>query len=500
MTDHQHQPDNHMTNSHILVHGFDYYEPASLDEAVDLLSRYSSGARLIAGGTQLLTMMKMERGVPQVLISLNKIPGLDAVRRTEQGELEIGACATIHSLRHHPLVKADYPALAQACASFGSAQIEIMATIGGNLCNGSPASDTIPALLVFDASLVIVGPQGARRLPAGEFFQGPGKVNLQPGEILEKIVLPAPPAGSASAFFKISRVSADLAKASLGILLSKDGNRIGICRLAYGSVAPTAMRLPQVEQVLRGQEITDDLLAQAGKLAGESISPIDDVRSTAWYRRQIVDVMTRDAVRLLWDQPEGQAVGNPAGDLSTRSNGNKAGSTNGNRPFHKVKHGERKTIELTVNGVLRRLDVAPHDLLLNVLRDRLQLTGTKYGCGLGECSACTIHLDGEPALSCLVLAISADGKDVVTIEGLQKPTGELDPLQEAFIDEGAFQCGYCTPGILMTVKGLLKETGRPSEAELRDYLKGNRCRCTGYTSIVRAVMASLEKSTAGEPA
>ncbi len=126
-----------------------------------------------------------------------------------------------------------------------------------------------------------------------------------------------------------------------------------------------------------------------------------------------------------------------------------------------------------------------------MLREKLELTGAKYGCGLGECGACTVEIDGQPALACLTLAVSAAGKEVCTVEGLQDPvTGKLDPLQQAFIDETGYQCGYCTPGILMTVRSLLAANPHPSEAEIREHLKGNRCRCTGYASIVRSVLAA----------
>lgn len=148
-------------------------------------------------------------------------------------------------------------------------------------------------------------------------------------------------------------------------------------------------------------------------------------------------------------------------------------------------------IELTVNGVKRHLRVKPNKLLLNVLRERLGLTGAKYGCGIGECGACTVLLNGQPVLACLVLAIAADGSEVLTVEGLQGPDGELDPLQEAFIEHNAFQCGYCTPGMLMMTKNLLQENPSPTEDEIRDHLKGNRCRCTGFASIVRAVMSCV---------
>ena len=149
-------------------------------------------------------------------------------------------------------------------------------------------------------------------------------------------------------------------------------------------------------------------------------------------------------------------------------------------------------IEITINGRLRRFDVEPNKLLLNLVRDDLYLTGTKYGCGIGECGACTVHLDGEAVLACMVLAVDADGMKVDTVEGVADGN-RLDPVQEAYIEEGAIQCGFCTPGFIMTTKALLAENPDPSEAEIREYLKGNYCRCTGYVNIVRAVQSAARK-------
>ncbi len=153
-------------------------------------------------------------------------------------------------------------------------------------------------------------------------------------------------------------------------------------------------------------------------------------------------------------------------------------------------------IEITVNGRRRRFDVEPNTLLLNLVREGMHLTGAKYGCGIGECGACTVHLDGEPVLACMTLAVDADGRRVDTIEGLAEGD-ELDPLQEAFLEEGAVQCGFCTPGFIMTAEALLRENPAPEESEIREYLKGNLCRCTGYVNIVRAVEAAAEKMKAG---
>lgn len=149
-------------------------------------------------------------------------------------------------------------------------------------------------------------------------------------------------------------------------------------------------------------------------------------------------------------------------------------------------------IEFTVNGMKRQFDVEPNQLLLNLLRENLYLTGTKYGCGIGECGACTVLVDGEPVLSCLTLTVDVDGRDVETIEGLAKGD-EIDMVQEAYLDEGAVQCGFCTPGFIMTTRALLKENPDPTEEEIREYLKGNLCRCTGYVNIIKAVKRASEK-------
>jgi len=149
-------------------------------------------------------------------------------------------------------------------------------------------------------------------------------------------------------------------------------------------------------------------------------------------------------------------------------------------------------IEMAVNGRRREFDVEPNKLLLNLLRDELYLTGAKYGCGIGECGACTVHLDGEAVLSCMILAVDCDGMRVDTIEGLADGD-KLDPIQESFLEEGAIQCGFCTPGFVMSTKALLDENPEPTEEEIREYLKGNLCRCTGYVNIVKAVQSAVQK-------
>ena len=154
----------------------------------------------------------------------------------------------------------------------------------------------------------------------------------------------------------------------------------------------------------------------------------------------------------------------------------------------------KRMINLKVNGKEHALEVDANETLVEVLRERLRLTGTKIGCNRGECGACTVLIDGEPVLSCLTLAIECEGKEILTIEGLEGPeTGELDPIQEAFIENFGIQCGFCTPGMVMTAKALLNRNHDPSEEEIKEAIQGNLCRCTGYTQIVDSILAASEK-------
>ena len=152
-----------------------------------------------------------------------------------------------------------------------------------------------------------------------------------------------------------------------------------------------------------------------------------------------------------------------------------------------------KYVKFQVNGEQRELDASPTKSLLDVLREDLFLTGTKRGCDSGECGACTVIMNGKAVNSCLVLATELDGSEIITIEGLGRSAGNLHPLQKAFIEKGAVQCGFCTPGIIMTAKAFIDTNPEPTEEEVRDAISGNLCRCTGYTKIVNAILAGAEE-------
>jgi len=151
-------------------------------------------------------------------------------------------------------------------------------------------------------------------------------------------------------------------------------------------------------------------------------------------------------------------------------------------------------VHLKVNGLAYETEVEPRRTLLELIREDLELMGTKEGCGLGECGTCTVLLDGKPIKSCITLAVQANGREVTTIEGLEKSDGALHPLQQAFIDHGAIQCGFCTPGMILSGKALLDENPRPTELEVRQAIAGNLCRCTGYQKIVEAILSVASKS------
>jgi len=149
-------------------------------------------------------------------------------------------------------------------------------------------------------------------------------------------------------------------------------------------------------------------------------------------------------------------------------------------------------VNLVINGKNHKLEIEPNETLLDVIRNRVGLTGTKKGCDTGDCGACTVLLNGKAVNSCMILAADVDGQEITTIEGLVGPNGELDPVQRAFVNNGAFQCGYCTPGLIMAGRALLNENPHPTEAEIRQGIGGNICRCTGYVTVVDAIMEAAE--------
>jgi len=287
-----------MVNTHIVSQEFAYHEPRSLTEAVSLLQTHGSSARVLAGGTDLLVQMKLGKVQPQHLVYISKIPELRFL--TESRGIRIGPRIVHRDLEKSPVVREKFSALFEAARSVTSVQIRNMGTLGGNLCHASPAADSAPALIALGAQIKIAGGAGARMLPLESFFIGPGKTDLKPGELLAEIQIPDPGPASGSAFLKLTRVAADLAKVNAAAFIQKEKEVCRECRITSGAVAPTPVRLKEAEAVLRGKRFDEDLCRLAGEKAAEEIQPISDIRSTAWYRREVIKVLVRDVLQQAW--------------------------------------------------------------------------------------------------------------------------------------------------------------------------------------------------------
>lgn len=291
------------TNTRILVAEFDYLQPTTLDEVFSHLSEHGDRARLLAGGTDLLVRMKMERDDAACLISLAAVPELQGVGSRDG--LVAGAAASIRSLARSRPVRRRYAALAEACEAFSTVPIMIMATLGGNLCNASPAADTAPPLLAFDARVHLACRAGRRAVALEDFFVGPGETALQDGEVLLSVQVPEPAEGTGSAFLKVGRVAADIAKVCAAVRLVRDGGRIVECRIALGAVAPTPVRARRAEACLTERRFDLHGLQEAARIAAEEVRPITDVRSTREYRRRVSRVIVRDALTTAWRRSGG---------------------------------------------------------------------------------------------------------------------------------------------------------------------------------------------------
>jgi carbon-monoxide dehydrogenase medium subunit len=273
--------------------------PASVAEAVDLLKSANGQARVLAGGTDLLAQMKAGLRKPELIVDVKRIPELMAIHVGADG-LRLGAAVGAAEITEHRELCAVYPGLAEAVALIGSTQIQGRASVGGNLCNGSPAADTVPSLAVLGAVCVIAGPGARRELGVSDFVTGPGQTALGAGELLVELRIPAPPARSADAYLRfIPRTEMDIAVAGAAVALelTADGS-CAAARVALGAVGPTVIDAPQAAAALVGSHLDADALARAGAAASEACNPIDDKRGTVAYRRTVTGVLVRRAAEI----------------------------------------------------------------------------------------------------------------------------------------------------------------------------------------------------------
>jgi CO/xanthine dehydrogenase FAD-binding subunit len=275
------------------MHAFDYARPGSLAEALALASN-GRRALFLAGGTDVIVQLREGRRSCDLLIDLKHVPELTSITVGPSGALEIGAAVPLAEIYEHPVVRRDFPALVDAVSIIGGIAIQSRATLGGNLCNASPAADSSPALMALGATLRIAGPAGERTLPVADFFVGPGQNALQPGEILVSVRIPPLPPRSAAFYHRfIPRNEMDIAVASSGVCLAlDDAGRIADARVALGAVAPTPILVPAARDALLGREPGAEAFAAAGEAARAAARPIDDMRGSVAQRRHLAGVLT----------------------------------------------------------------------------------------------------------------------------------------------------------------------------------------------------------------
>ena len=276
---------------------FDYTKPQTLEAVSALLMEHNGQARPFAGMTDLL--IRIERGFvhPQVVVDIKDIPGMTDLLVVRNGDLRIGAAVTMNEVALNPTVQSGWPLLAEGCASVASYQLRNRATVGGNLCNASPAADSAPALICYGASAHIFGPDGQRKIPLSEFFLGPGRTALQRGELLTAVTVPFV-RGAAGHFLKLGRTAmGDISLMNVAVLGWPDSATPSgsSWRIALGSVAPTVIRAPEAERLL-SLDISPAGLEAASQAAAAAARPIDDIRATAAYRTDMVRVLTRRGV------------------------------------------------------------------------------------------------------------------------------------------------------------------------------------------------------------
>ena len=478
----------------------DYFVPNTIEEALQLLSHYAPDARIIAGGTDLV--LELDRGTRHVgtLIDISRLPDQDGIWLDDAGWIHLGSLVTHnHVVASELCVSRAFP-LARACREVGAPQIRNRATVAGNLITASPANDTITPLMALDARVTLRSVRGERQVDLSDFYTGVRRTVMAADELLTEIAFPALKPNQHGTFVKLGlRRTQAISLVNCALILTLDEQtpaRIQHAAITLGAVAPTIIHAREAEAALVGQVLSAEVIAHAAQLAQAAARPIDDVRSSANYRRRIVGVITRRALTaiaegteratwlaepaLLWEDARSTELGSTLGVPSL-------GAT------ERRSKGAEAPIRLTVNGQAYTVQGASHKTLLRLLREDCGLVGSKEGCAEGECGACTVIMDGKAVMACLVPAPRANGALITTIEGLSQE-GHLHPLQQAFIDEGAVQCGYCTPGFLMAGAVLLKEYPHPTPAQVKEGISGNLCRCTGYYKILSA----FDKAASGQ--
>jgi len=489
----------------------EYITTVSLEETLRILAEKREGARLIAGATDL--MLELERGIRKnihTVIDITRLPGLDQISMDGDENIHLGPLVTHNAVVSSNLLRERAFPLVSAAWQVGAPQIRNRGTVAGNLVTASPANDTITPLIALGAWVLLASSNGSRRVRLEDFYTGVRQTVLQPDEMLVDISFPALKSTQQGTFLKLGlRRAQAISLVNVAVVLTRKSSKIETAVITLGAVAPTIIHAPQAENFLIGRELTEDVYARAAELAAEASRPIDDLRGSAAYRREMVRVLVMRALRLLRDGQEKDQVppepvllwGNP--------------TTPSNLTTGKWMSSADASIQTRINGREFTFTSGHNKSLLRLLREEAGLTGTKEGCAEGECGACTVFLDGKAVMACLVPAPRAHGAEIITVEGLSlisagganamsdvkvEKMEHLHPVQQAFVADGAVQCGYCTPGFVMSAVKLLEERPKPSRDEIAQAISGNLCRCTGYFKIVQAIEDASRSTGQWKPA
>lgn len=473
-----------------------YFLPASLEEALQLLNEHQERARIAAGGTDLLLdLEKLPRPNVEALIDLSRIPELDNITLDEDGWIHLGPSVTHNQCVTTQLIREKAFALAQACWEVGAPQLRNRATIAGNLITASPSNDTITPLMALGAKVTLRSVNAQREIQLADFYTGVRQTLRRPNELITDIAVRAQKPDERSIFMKLGlRKAQAISVVNLAAVVKLETGVVREAAVTMGAVAPTIIHAQEAEAFLQNKALEPETIAVAAEKAAQAARPIDDLRGSAWYRREMVRILAKRALTALANGEERKNF--PARPVILAANGRKSVAQ---PPVSSVCLKEGDQIETTINGRACSFPLKGGLTLLDMLRDQAGVTGPKEGCAEGECGACTVILDGAAVLACMIPAPHAYGKSIQTIEGLGK-NGELHPLQKSFIKHGAVQCGACIPGMVMAGAALLEEEAHPDRDQVKQALSGNLCRCTGYHKIVDAVLdvGNVERSAVGE--
>lgn len=287
------------------MQALDYILADNLDKAVELLTSHEGRARILCGGTDLLVQLRENRRTADLLIDIKNIAELTSIQYDPETGLQIGCAVSCYEICHHPVVSAMYPGLVDAIHLIGGVQIQYRASLGGNLCNASPAADSIPALIVHEATCIIANSRGTRKVPVEKFCLAPGKNALEPGELLVSVSIPPPKQNFGAHYLRfIPRNEMDIAVVGAGasVTLDERQQKILSARVALGAVAPTPLLVEEVGTYLAGKEILEENLREAARLAQAAARPISDLRGTAEFRTHLCAVLTRRALEKAIDR------------------------------------------------------------------------------------------------------------------------------------------------------------------------------------------------------